>query len=488
MNVLMWFKRDLRITDHPALTLAAGMGRVLPVYIIEPELWAQPEASARQWAFTAETLAGLQADLARIGAPLVLRSGDAPEVLARLVRTHRIDAMVSHEETTGAWSFARDKRVAAWARAQGIAWHQLPQSGVQRRHAGRDGWQARRDAFMAHAPLPPPALTPVAGAEGGVMPPAKALKLANDPCPHRQAGGRAQAMALVQSFLDQRGTEYRRGMSSPISAERACSRLSPHLVLGAVSAREVLGLPFSIPKTAHAAFAARLAWRDHFMQKLEDAPDMETTSLHPAHRGQTGSVLHLAAWAAGETGLPYVDACWRYLRATGWLNFRARAMLVSIGVHHLGLDWRAAGQTLARVFTDYEAGIHWPQMQMQAGVTGINAPRLYNPVKQGYDHDPTGAFIRRWVPELAAVPDLWLHEPWKWTGAGAILGKRYPEPLADPVTAARTAREKIGKMRAMPGFRANSNQVADQHGSRRKPGRFSVIEPPRSVAQLSLDL
>jgi deoxyribodipyrimidine photo-lyase len=163
-------------------------------------------------------------------------------------------------------------------------------------------------------------------------------------------------------------------------------------------------------------------------------------------------------------------------------------MLVSIGVHHLGLDWRAAGWALARVFTDYEAGIHWSQVQMQSGVTGINAPRLYNPVKQGHDHDPTGAFIRRWLPELAPVPDLWLHEPWKWAGAGSLLGKRYPEPLADPVTAARAARARIGEMRRQPGFRAASAQVVEKPGSRREHRHPLIEGPPRGSAQLSLDL
>jgi deoxyribodipyrimidine photo-lyase len=125
---------------------------------------------------------------------------------------------------------------------------------------------------------------------------------------------------------------------------------------------------------------------------------------------------------------------------------------------------------------------------MQSGVTGINAPRLYNPVKQGHDHDPTGAFIRRWLPELAPVPDLWLQEPWKWAGAGSVLGKRYPEPLADPVTAARAARARIGEMRRQPGFRAASAQVVEKHGSRREHRHPLIEGPVRGTAQLSLDL
>ena len=104
--------------------------------------------------------------------------------------------------------------------------------------------------------------------------------------------------------------------------------------------------------------------------------------------------MRLAAWEAGETGLPFVDACMRYLRATGWLNFRMRSMLVAVASYHLWLDWRATGPHLARQFTDYEPGIHWPQVQMQSGTTGMNTVRIYNPVKQGRDQDPAGVFTR----------------------------------------------------------------------------------------------
>jgi len=491
MNVLVWFKRDLRLADHPALTLAAGLGRVLPLYIIEPGLWAQPEASGRQWDFTAETLRGLAGDLAALGVPLVIRHGEAPEVIARLCRAHRIEAIVSHQETTGAWSFARDRAVAGWARAQGIDWREVQGAGVQRRHPGRDGWAARRDAFLAQGPLPVPQLAPVEGlaetAASGVVLPARALGLAPDPCPHRQHGGRGQALALVEGFAAHRAAGYRKSISSPLSAERGCSRLSVHLALGVVSAREVQAMPASVPRGDWAAFGARLAWRDHFMQKLEDAPNMETVALHRAWRSVEGDIRHLTAFAAGETGLPYVDACLRYLRATGWLNFRARAMLVSVAVHHLGLDWRAVGQVLGRMFTDYEAGIHWPQVQMQASVTGINAPRLYNPVKQGHDHDPTGSFTRRWVPELVSVPAHWLQEPWKWPGAASLLGRRYPEPLADPGTALRAARARLSEIRNRPDFHDGKRAVLLRHGSRK--GRVMVVEPVFAASgQLAFDI
>ncbi len=169
---------------------------------------------------------------------------------------------------------------------------------------------------------------------------------------------------------------------------------------------------------------------------------------------------------SGETGFPFQDACMRYLRATGWLNFRMRAMVMSVASYHLWLDWRVTGAHLARRLTDYEPGIHWPQVQMQAGTTGINAPRIYNPVKQGFDYDPNGSFTRRWLPELAAVPDAFLQEPWRWPEARALLGRRYPEPVIDLAQAAREARDMIWQARRSAGFADIAGTIADRHASR----------------------
>lgn len=498
MLSLLWFKRDLRVADHPALAVAAARGAVLPVYIVEPDLWALPDSSARQWAFVAECLADLRRDLAALGQPLLIRVGDAVEVMARLKGLTGFSRIISHEETGNDWTYARDRRVAGWARAQGIEWQEVPQSGVVRRLAGREGWAPRRDAFMAQPLSPPPALMPVA--EGtGAIPSARSLKLVDDRCAFRQRGGRDQGLQLLDSFLVQRGQNYRSAMSSPLSAERGCSRLSPYLAFGALSAREVVQATDAAKLRCRGqsgwgaslrSFEARMAWRDHFIQKLEDEPALETRALHPAMddlRPRTPDSARLGAWQRGETGLPFVDACMRYLRATGWLNFRMRAMLVSAASYHLWLDWRATGPHLARLFTDYEPGIHWSQMQMQSGATGINAIRIYNPVKQGLDQDPSGSFIRRWLPELAPVPDTFLHEPWRWPGARALLGASYPEPIIDPAAAARSARERVWAQRITAGFADQAVRVAHKHASRK--GDSNTRPRPRNEgAQMALDL
>lgn len=505
MNVLLWFKRDLRIHDHPALTLAASLGPVLPLYVVEPDYWHLPDTSARQWEFTAESLASLRGDLAALGAPLIIRTGDAVEIIARLTRDHAISHVISHAETGNLWTYARDRRVGSWARANGITWTELPQSGVVRRLSHRDGWARSRDAFTDSPQSPTPcAIAPLTSLEPGPIPTARALRLNPDPCPHRQPGGRAQAETTLHSFLNLRGAPYRAAMSSPLTGERACSRVSPYLATGVMSVREVAQATAQRQSDrpgggwggALASFQSRIAWRDHFTQKLEDQPSIEIRCLHPAAeslRSLPADATRLYAWETGETGLPFLDACMRYLAATGWLNFRMRAMVMATASYHLWLDWRATGPVLARRFTDYDPGIHWPQVQMQSGTTGINTPRIYNPIKQGQDQDPTGVFTRRWVPELGPVPDPFLQEPWKWDGASTLLGHRYPHPIIDVASAARFARETIWGLRRGPGFRATAETIVAKHASRKETtrapnGRRFVRDPlPKPNPQASFD-
>jgi len=503
---IVWFKRDLRAADHAPLSAAAQAGPVLPLYIVEPSLWAQPTMSGRQWAFVADSLAELKRDLAAAGAPLVVRYGDAVEVLEALRARFGRAALWSHEETGDGWTYGRDRRVAAWARAQGVPWTELPAAGVVRRLGSRDGWAARWDRAMARPVLPVPTLAPAPpAASDPVEAPAT---LAADPCPGRQPGGRRAGLGLLRSFLDARGQDYRRAMSSPVTAFDACSRLSPHLAWGTLSTREVARAARQARAEARArgardgwvgsldSFLARLHWRCHFMQKLEDAPEIEVRCLHPAHEGlRETDPARLAAWCAGQTGLPMVDGCMRALAATGWLNFRMRAMVACVAGYHLWMDWRDYGPPLARLFTDYEPGIHWPQLQMQAGTTGINTTRVYNPVKQQTDHDVQGRFVRRWVPELAGVPLAALHRPWildraAQRAAGCVLGRDYPEPIVDHAAAARAAKARLyAARRAAADYQAHKAAIITRHASRKRPNdRAPARRRPAASGQLPLDL
>lgn len=501
--VLLWLKRDLRLSDHPALCRACDLGAPVPVYIVEPALWQQSDASGRQYAFLRETLVALRDDLRALGSDLVVRRGAAVDVLEQLRQETGARRMVSHEEIGNGWTFARDRAVAGWARGQGVAWEEVPQSAVVRGAHDRDRWAARRNQMMSAPVLPAPGALPPVTLGSDPLPDAWDLDL-EDHCPERQRGGPGAEQAVLNSFLTLRGLPYRKAMSSPVGGESACSRLSPHLAFGSLSVREVVQATAARQRAVKGtrtgwggslkSFQSRLAWRDHFMQKLEDEPALEQRCLHRMYetlRPEAPDAMRLAAWQAGETGVPFVDACMRYLAATGWLNFRMRSMVMSFASYHLWLPWQASGAHLARMFTDYEPGIHWSQTQMQSGTTGINTLRIYNPVKQGGDQDPTGVFTRRWCPELADVPDRLLQEPWRAEAPPAA----YPPPIVDVTAAARAAREAVWAVRSDAGFQQEARRVVVKHASRKDPQRHFVNDraarKPRKRGddrQMSLDL
>ncbi len=495
MNIL-WFKRDLRVQDNAAL-LRAAEGPVIPLYIYEPDYWALPDTSGRQWAFIRDCLEELDRDLTALGTPLVVRSGDAVQVLEGVRQQYGATTLLAHEETGNLWTYRRDLRVHAWARGQGVRCVECPSSGVVRRMGSRDGWAKQRDGRIFAARVEPPQAL-----RGPDVPSDPLPKGPADPIADRQPGGRRRGLALLGSFLTERGHDYRRAMSTPLEGATACSRLSPHIAAGSLSIREIAQATGARQqddidsqwRKSLKSFQSRLAWRDHFIQKFEDQPRIETHCLHSAyeHMREDHPVLR-TAWEKGETGLPFVDACMRSLNATGWLNFRMRSMVQAVASYHLWLDWRASGLHLARMFTDYEPGIHWSQAQMQSGTTGMNTVRIYNPVKQGKDQDPTGVFTRRWVPELRAVPDAYLQEPWLWDGAQTL---RYPPPIVDVMEAARAARARIWAVRNGEDFRSEAAEIIRKHASRKdRQGRFvndRAKRKPRKTdhpdTQLSFDL
>ena len=516
MFTVVWFKRDLRVIDHRPLAEASRLGPVLPLYIAEPGYWAEPDTAARHWSFLAEGLEALRSDLAERGQPLVVRVGDAVSVLEALRESAGPFRLFSHEETGNAWTYARDRDVAAWARSHGVMWREWPQFGVSRGLRDRDGWARRWDRMMAEPIEPAPnAITPVSDIDPGDIPSLPHLGLADDGCGSRQPGGRLEAEATLHSFLNERGRRYRREMSSPLTGETACSRLSPHLAVGTLSMREAAQATWSRQKAvsstetgrsdwrgALSSFSGRLHWHCHFIQKLETTPSLETSCLHPAYEGlrPTDPAL-LEAWCRGATGWPFVDACMTMLRETGWINFRMRAMLMAVASYHLWLDWRGSGLHLARMFTDYEPGIHWSQVQMQSGTTGINTPRIYNPVKQSMDQDPEGIFIRRWLPALADVPAPMIHTPWLLSpleqhDLGVVIGRDYPAPIVDHMEAARAARSRIWSVRSGPEYREAAAEIQRVHGSRRSgmPMTGSRRRTPKpaaagsSAGQMSLEV
>jgi deoxyribodipyrimidine photo-lyase len=505
--IVVWYKRDLRVTDHLPLWLAARHGAVCPLYIVEPSLLAQPAAGTRHFLFVRSTLRELRERLQALGQPLVVRVGEAAEVFAALHRQHPIQAVYCHEETGTAHTFTRDNVVRLWAFRQGIRWVEVASGGVVRRLPTRDIWSDLWEKRMAAPPLPAPVgLLPVA-VPPGPLPMPDDLALASDGLQTMQQGGESVAQHTLRSFLYQRGRSYHRQMSSPVTAFDACSRLSPHLAWGTISLRQAMaalrarqaqvatappGSPEAGWRLSLEAFESRLHWRDHFIQKLEDAPDLDQRSLVSAYDGlrdnperDPAARARLTAWREGRTGYPLVDACMRALRATGYLNFRMRAMVVSFASHDLWLDWRQTGLVLARWFTDYEPGIHWAQMQMQSGTNGNATLRLYNPTRQAQQYDPDGVFIRRWVPELRDVPTAFISAPHLMPQAlWGSLGLAYPAPIVEHEDAARQAKAAIAEVRRMPDAIAQARQAQARHASRRRqPPRR---QQPRRAAQAAL--
>jgi len=450
---IVWFKRDLRVNDHAPLAYAVAEGiSVLPLYVIEEEYWQQDFASRRHWSFIRDCLLDLREDTAALGQPLVVREGEICEIFHDISSKYIIKGIFSHEECGNNWTYQRDKKVIAWCKSNNIPLHEFPHNGVVRRLESRDHWSKIRNARMAKPLINSPDNIPVLASESiGEIPSANHPMFGDALVGTVQPGGRREALKILDSFLARRSVYYVQNISNPGRSGHYCSRLSGHLTWGSLSVREVVKATKAFAQTSafgqhgeqkrsFSAFNNRLAWRCHFMQKLEDQPSIEFECMHSAYEGirktHPQTAIYYQAWAEGRTGYPLIDACMRSLVHRGWITFRMRAMLVSFASYHLWLDWRQTGYHLARVFTDYEPGIHYSQLQMQSGVTGINTTRIYNPIKQSQDQDPKGQFIRQWVPELRNVSDMWIHEPWKMSSAlqqraSCLIGEDYPAPIVE---------------------------------------------------------
>ena len=486
---VVWFKRDLRIQDHTALQAALSQGATLALYVLEPHLWEQPTASLRHWQLLREAVGNLAIELQRAGGELCVRVGAIEQVLSELHLQFGSFHLHAHEETGEAWTYARDQRVAQWCSQHGVQFSEHRNFGVFRGLKDRDGWARRwRSHMQAHvAPVTQPNwLSAVSTADWQTWQPrvpGEPIAITPGLDPQRQ----------LDDFLQHRGERYHLEMSSPNTAPTACSRLSTLLATGRLSMRQVVQQTWATqaqvkslapeqkgtwPK-ALAAFQSRLHWHCHFIQKFESEPAIESQNMARSCDGLRENDFnegHFEAWCKGETGFPFVDACMRYLNATGWINFRMRAMLVSFASYDLWLHWRRPALHLARLFADYEPGIHFSQTQMQSGTTGINTLRIYNPIKQSTDQDPDGHFIRTWVPELAGLSAPMIHTPWLATqleqiAAGCIIGQDYPAPIVDHAVASRSARAKFSAVRASAAGKTDRHSIVARHGSRKGGSR-----------------
>ncbi|MGA4608517.1 FAD-binding domain-containing protein [Pseudoalteromonas maricaloris] len=488
---LVWLKRDLRVFDHKPLYEACNNGRpTLILYVVEPEYWQLPDTSERQFQFVKESLLSLAEQLQLLGGTLTIRQGDIIEILEKIHQHIAIATLYCHQETGNTWTFERDLRVIAWCKERHVTYEEYRQQAVFRGKVNRDKWQQQAEDWLQSDCLPTPSkINPLLQQHSGIALLNDYLGNDSNSAPKPQLGGLKAAQQTLNSFFNHRIDNYLFGISSPVKAVNSSSRLSPYLAYGVLSLRDVLQQTLALnvdSKRNKSSFLSRLYWHSHFVQKLESEPLYAERAVHAsliAMRASEFSHQRHELWAHGNTGVPFIDTCMRMLITTGWINFRMRAMLMAFSSYHLWLDWQQPAARLATLFIDYEPGIHYPQVQMQSGTTGINPFRIYNPVTQGQKYDPEGHFIRRYIPELNHVPTHYLHTPWLYTG---LKEDQYQRPAILPDDAAKIAREKISAFYKQHLDKDETGRVLHTHASRRRSSRGRKKQASSDKNQLKL--
>lgn len=480
MNKIVWFRYDLRLEDNQAFIEATKNGNVLPIFIFDKNYYKLDTSSSFHLKFCEDSLKDLNQSLKNLyNSKINIYYGDTTEILKNISKKFNISEIYSHHVFKNNYLSKIDGKISKFFKECNIQWYLFNQFGIQLGKRDRYRWSYNWNKFINQ-----PVLEKRVNCNFIIDPDhnkncAISTNFIDDKL--IQEGGRKNAVKLLNSFLDNRSDNYQKEMSSPITGEKSCSRLSPYITYGNISLREIyratkqkLNEDISIvKKKSLIAFKSRLAWHCHFIQKLYDEPEIEFKNLNSAFDGlreDDFNPYYYEAWKNGNTGYPFIDACMRYLKVNGWINFRMRAMLVSFASYQLWLDWKKTSKHMAKLFTDYEPGIHYSQFQMQSGTTGINSIRIYNPIKQSIDQDPDGNFIRKWVPELKNVQGKLIHEPWKMTyidqkSISIELGKNYPLPIIENNKATKIAKDKIWKVKKSKEAKLLSSQILIKHAS-----------------------
>lgn len=475
---IWWIKRDLRLLDNLALTKALKKSTyVIPVFLWEENIYHDPQFSRFHFQALTQGLEDLKSRLNSLGSDLLIIQGQTLPLFQYLKQTYSPEAIFSHEEIGTNVTYQRDLQVQAWCKQNNIDYKEYHQLSVIRGLKDRDkleGSWKKRITNSKILPTPksiplPSNFQPIYQNDYRLTKPT----LEPESLTQIQSTSESAAHKVFNSFLQDRSQKYRGSISSPNTAFKHGSRLSNHLAWGTISMKYVYQTTQSKQlqtqndwhKKSLQAFKSRLHWHDHFIQRLEMEPQMEFYPLNPLYEDlpYSDKSEHLKAWLHGQTGVPLIDACMRCLRHTGFLNFRMRSMVTSYACHALHLSWKTIMYPLAQLFLDYEPGIHLSQLQMQAGVVGINTIRVYNPYKQAIEQDPSCKFIRKWVPELQkfSPPEiLSINEI-------PLLNSDYPKPIVDFKTQTKLMKDELYKRKKSTENALLKYQVLQKHGSRK---------------------